>query len=87
MIDAVTVVGVEPISSTAYNVSIAATKVMVFIWLDLSDSLKNANRDLLFHFSDNGFAITQPFMSVQLSLYINSTKEKIQLNDLTVLSI
>lgn len=74
------------LSFNVYEVEIQATDVVPFAWLDLNliqlaeKGVKSKN--LLYHFSDNAFYITEPETKVNLTLY--NSNINLTLSDLTL---
>uniref|UniRef100_A0A914PVZ6 Beta-mannosidase n=1 Tax=Panagrolaimus davidi TaxID=227884 RepID=A0A914PVZ6_9BILA len=56
----------KKIDSKTYEVSVAATSVAPFVWIDLTPEFKQRNPFIGFRFSDNAFTTTNPTTIVQL---------------------
>ena len=74
----------ERLSPTAYSLTIHASNVLPLIWLDLIDELKFQQRELLFYFSENGFAMTSPTEHIKLIIYSNPKNVDISAKDIYI---
>lgn len=66
-----------------YEFLVQTTKIVPFIWIDLTSEYKKINHDILFRFSDNGFTLTEPQIVIILKL-TNKPITEPTLDDLTI---
>ncbi|KAH7728928.1 manba-prov protein [Aphelenchoides avenae] len=75
----------EKQNATTYAITLNATSIVPFVWLDLRDELKDSR--LLFWFSDNAFVITASSTKVKLVIYVNPENLTLSQNDVTLCSL
>lgn len=75
----------EKLNATSYAITLNATSIVPFVWLDLRDELKDSQ--LLFWFSDNAFVMTAASTKVRLVIYDNPKNLTISQNDITICSL
>lgn len=67
-----------------FALRILANNVLPLVWLDLSDQFKMAHPEVLYHFEENAFAQTQPYVNVTLKVFSNPNAVQIKLIDILV---
>lgn len=74
------------LNSSTYEIEIKASDVVPYVWIDLNMTqlaLKGVkSKDLMYHFSDNAFYITEPSTVITL-IFHNTNLENLTLSDLT----
>uniref|UniRef100_A0A7E4VJH1 beta-mannosidase n=1 Tax=Panagrellus redivivus TaxID=6233 RepID=A0A7E4VJH1_PANRE len=75
------IVKLEKRTNTKYTVTLAATSIVPFVWLDLTDSFKKDYK-AGFWFSDNAFMLVDETIEVQLNFY--QPPNGVSITDLTV---
>jgi hypothetical protein len=54
-----------------YRLGIKASNVLPLVWVDLADDFKAREKEVIFHFDDNGFSMMTPNRTVVLHLFSN----------------
>uniref|UniRef100_A0A914CHL9 Beta-mannosidase n=1 Tax=Acrobeloides nanus TaxID=290746 RepID=A0A914CHL9_9BILA len=78
-----TISNVTKIDDKTYNVTLSATKIVPVLWLDINPSTKEKYQ-LLYWFSDNGFTMTEPQISVTLTIFSSNETTTLSAQDLTI---
>lgn len=78
-----TIESCSQINDTTYSITLSATKIVPVLWLDINPVMKDKYQ-LKFWFSDNGFTMTEPVVSVNLKIFSSNGTVTLTAQDLLI---